>query len=227
MGQRLNITIAKDGKRLANAYYHWSAYTTESARMAKELIDFIRKPELMSDKDKLDIIFSVGTKDLADYPDLTDLEKAIFLLNYTGSGFPQYEITRIIEEARKGTLPQIRGFLLKPSEGRNAGLTSITEAGMDETEDWEEGRVTIDIGTNRVNFDNFFYRDLEEYDEEEIAKFNAIPRIQCNFHFDNMTFDEFDWFYEKVTFHDDLSDARDGEEYIYIDQSGNQCECIY
>ena len=27
MGQRLNIEIWNEGKRLANAYYHWSGYS--------------------------------------------------------------------------------------------------------------------------------------------------------------------------------------------------------
>ena len=33
MGQRLNIEIKKDSKVLANAYYHWSAYTSSALQM--------------------------------------------------------------------------------------------------------------------------------------------------------------------------------------------------
>ena len=41
MGQRLNIEIVENGKCLANAYYHWSAYTTPSAGFAKQIINYI------------------------------------------------------------------------------------------------------------------------------------------------------------------------------------------
>lgn len=38
MGQRLNIEIVENGKCLANAYYHWSAYTDSSYELAKAII---------------------------------------------------------------------------------------------------------------------------------------------------------------------------------------------
>ena len=41
MGQRLNIEIVENGKCLANAYYHWSAYTDSSFRLAREVIKAI------------------------------------------------------------------------------------------------------------------------------------------------------------------------------------------
>ncbi len=41
MGQRLNIEIVENGKCLANAYYHWSAYTDSSYELAKQIIEAI------------------------------------------------------------------------------------------------------------------------------------------------------------------------------------------
>lgn len=41
MGQRLNIEIIKNGETLANAYYHWSAYTSSSLELTKLIIDAI------------------------------------------------------------------------------------------------------------------------------------------------------------------------------------------
>ena len=41
MGQRLNIESIENGKCLANAYYHWSAYTDSSFELAKEVIEAI------------------------------------------------------------------------------------------------------------------------------------------------------------------------------------------
>ena len=48
MGQRLNIEIKKDSKVLANAYYHWSAYTSSALQMLPKSIDSSppRMPEL-------------------------------------------------------------------------------------------------------------------------------------------------------------------------------------
>ena len=41
MGQRLNIEIVENGKCLANAYYHWSAYTDSSYDLARSIINAI------------------------------------------------------------------------------------------------------------------------------------------------------------------------------------------
>ena len=41
MGQRLNIEIVENGKCLANAYYHWSAYTDSSYDLARNIINAI------------------------------------------------------------------------------------------------------------------------------------------------------------------------------------------
>ena len=41
MGQRLNIEIVENGKCLANAYYHWSAYTDSSYGLARGIINAI------------------------------------------------------------------------------------------------------------------------------------------------------------------------------------------
>lgn len=41
MGQRLNIEIVENGECLANAYYHWSAYTSSAFELAKQIIEAI------------------------------------------------------------------------------------------------------------------------------------------------------------------------------------------
>ena len=65
MGQRLEILIMKDGKELANAYYHWSAYTSSSFELAKNIVIAIKNRR-------------VRQKD--------ELKKAIRLLEITGAG---------------------------------------------------------------------------------------------------------------------------------------------
>lgn len=42
MGQRLNIEIHDNGKLLANAYYHWDAYTETALEHAKTILDNVQ-----------------------------------------------------------------------------------------------------------------------------------------------------------------------------------------
>ena len=42
MGQRLNLEIRKKGKPLANAYYHWSAYTGSSYALVEQACMYIQ-----------------------------------------------------------------------------------------------------------------------------------------------------------------------------------------
>lgn len=39
MGQRLNIEINQNGETLANAYYHWSAYTSSSLELTRIILE--------------------------------------------------------------------------------------------------------------------------------------------------------------------------------------------
>ena len=74
MGERLNLEIKSQGKGKANAYYHWSGYTSSSYYIAKEAIASIDR---------------IKVKD--------PILKAIRILEATGAGLPQYEK----EEAKK------------------------------------------------------------------------------------------------------------------------------
>lgn len=41
MGQRLNVSIGKDDKILASAYWHWSGYTSSSLEIARDIMKTI------------------------------------------------------------------------------------------------------------------------------------------------------------------------------------------
>lgn len=45
MGQRLNLSINKNGKVLANCYYHWSGYTNSAMRKAQQALAFLDDQE--------------------------------------------------------------------------------------------------------------------------------------------------------------------------------------
>lgn len=68
MGQRLNIEIFNEGKVLANAYYHWSGYTSSALALTKTIIENVDK---------------IVCKD--------DRLKAVWLLQTTGAGLPDDE----------------------------------------------------------------------------------------------------------------------------------------
>ena len=141
MGQRLEILIMKDGKELANAYYHWSAYTSSSFELAKEIVMAIKNRK-------------VRQKD--------ELKKAIRLLEITGAGVTQDE---------KEYLKRFINFKFKQCNGRNEGLIAVSPEGMKETRDWQEGQVFIDIGKRKVSFNVWSCfngeEELKEFCEDE------------------------------------------------------------
>lgn len=69
MGQRLNIKIFNKGQILANAYYHWSAYTVASLELVQKVLDAY-----------------------STFPaELSDRQKAVLALQATGAGLPKDE----------------------------------------------------------------------------------------------------------------------------------------
>ena len=170
MGQRLNIEIRrkKDNKILANSYYHWSAYTYSSLKLANEIIENI-----------YDIIRNDKTSDEI---------KAIQLLQTTGAGLLEDEYNLLKEEDKKYCSLAI---------DRNLGLISFTEKGIENTRNWEEGRLTINVDfdnkeydfvgdKNRVDFEVYFPISREEIEEcykEELksGKINLDEVVEFNF----------------------------------------------
>lgn len=68
MGQSLNIEIWNKGKILANAYYHWSAYTVEALNLT---VKALQKVDCINCND--------------------EVLKAVWLLQETGAGLPDDE----------------------------------------------------------------------------------------------------------------------------------------
>ena len=51
MGQRLNLEIKKGNNVLANAYYHWSGYSSSSCRIALDAMNYINEnPQNIDDR---------------------------------------------------------------------------------------------------------------------------------------------------------------------------------
>lgn len=187
MGQRLNIEIRrkKDNKILANSYYHWSAYTYSSLKLADEIIENI-----------YDIIRN---------DKVSDEIKAIQLLQTTGAGLLEQEYNTLNEEDKK---------YCSIATNRNLGLISFTEKGMEETRTWEESRLTITIDfddkeydfvgdKNRVDFEVYFptsREEIEEYYGEELksGKINLDEVVEFNFDLQDMELNDIRLFMAKI-----------------------------
>lgn len=179
MGQRLNIEIKrrKDNKVLANSYYHWSAYTSSSLHLAEEIIENI-----------YDIIRNEK---------VSDEIKAIQLLQTTGAGLMENEYNKLNEEDKK---------YCSLATNRNLGLISFTDEGMEETRNWEEGRLTIDIDFDDKDYDFYGNKNLVDFevyfqvDEEEINESYEEEIKSGKLDLNNLT--EFEFSLEEMTLND-------------------------
>lgn len=170
MGQRLNVEILYDGTLMANAYYHWSAYTSSSLDIVEQI--------LKSSKDAFE---KKGTREIFD--------TAIDMLESTGAklthddllaydSIHEYDLFGNELETKKRDCIGVN---------RNNGLISITSYGMFNTRYWEEGRVQIDLHTKKINF-NVFFEICE--DELEDVDIDDVPEIDIDFN--DISIDDFE-----------------------------------
>lgn len=183
MGQRLNIEIVNGETSLANCYYHWSAYTGSALGLTRQIIDAYYDSEAI-----------VG------------LKMAVDLLEATGGGVNEAEKEEIQKQADK-----FGHLKFKDCVNRNEGLLSVTENGKEETRKWEEGRVTIDLGSETFYFDVLFYETIEDYAEYHDESFNedAFEKLpECPFDLCRVPFDKVD---DLINFVENNDYAREGE----------------
>ena len=163
MGQRLEICITDGENELANAYYHWSAYTESAIELSKQIITdyYCRRAR---------------SKDY--------LKKAITLLELTDAGVTDNEKAWLKQDKR------FKNYKFGGCLGRNQGLIAVSPEGMKETRDWQEGQVFIDIKNEVIQFDVWSYWNLDEIKEwypEEQDKIVSIDKMPNEW----MSFDEF------------------------------------
>lgn len=166
MGQRLNIEIWDKGQVLANAYYHWSAYTLEALKLLEKIITNIDNL-VECDNDRL---------------------KAVWLLQLTGAGLTQEELSTIY----------CKGFTgITECNGRDEGLIAVSDKGIQETRYWEEDRATIYLDERRIDFDVVLKEPRWEYDKEREEygnpKFSELPIIEWNLN--DIKFENFENFF--------------------------------
>lgn len=167
MGQRLNIEIIKDGETLANAYYHWSAYTSTALNLTERIIDFINENPKESE---------------------SDIAYAILVLQSTGALLTAEEV-----EGMSDDLKENEAIIKSSDYNRNKGLISISEKGINETRRQDEGRVEIDLDQEIVDFGVYwsYVKEtyIEEYEKTE-EDYNQLPLF--DYELNNIPFSEFD-----------------------------------
>jgi len=176
MGERLNIEIIKNGKTLANAYYHWSGYSNSAVELASTIIKNIEK---------------INSND-------SDIFFAIRLLELTGAGLTDKEI----EFAK--TINELKEIKFKECKGRNEGLIGISQDGINETRRWQEHALYIYLDEKRMSFQVFWKNRFNDYevenkDEDNYIEFDELEKVDINF--DDIKFSEIDNFVEFINNH--------------------------
>lgn len=154
MGQRLNIEIHNNNGVLANSYYHWGAYTNTALDYTQKITD----------------VYSHIDKETCN-----DLKLAVMLLQATGAGIGKGEYDAILSDSR------FCGIHLEDSKSRNDGIIKISEEGIKNTREYEEGRVIINIEAETFMFDVFRKYELEEFEAEYGSEaVDALFRLSSN-----------------------------------------------
>lgn len=155
MGQRLNFEVCYDGEVIANAYYHWSAYTSSSICILENVINaYMRSTEI------------------------NPLRIAVEILQSTNAGLNEDEAIRV----KKDTSGKFLDIGFHKAINRNEGLLSVTEEGISDTRSWEEGRVSVDIATEEFLFDVLWRETPAEYDEcREDGDADNLPTTDFDF----------------------------------------------
>jgi hypothetical protein len=163
MGQRLNVEIKENGEVLANAYYHWSGYTSSSLEITEFILTQIDKTNYEN-----------------------RIINAIKLLEATGAG-----LTKDEKEFGLKYIDKFNEYEFINATDRNDGLLAISPKGIEETEQWEEARVEINLYTKTINFGAVWTETKEEYiDDYSEEDYKKIP-IYNTVDFKNITFENF------------------------------------
>ena len=144
MGQRLNIEIHENDRCLANAYFHWSGFTPDSLSLTQRIVDYFPYRHAM-----------------------TGVTCACELLQHVGANFDSEELIRcgLLEELAR---------VIGAGAHRDNGLIAISEEGIEETRQWEEARVVINIDTNTVDFQVLCECEPYEFEQNHI-EFIDVP----------------------------------------------------
>ena len=137
---------------------------------------------------------------------LDPVEKAIRLLEATGAGLAEDELTDTYNTPK-----------YKIGTHRNDGLIAISEEGTNRVAEWEESRVTINLTTGSIDMSGMFYDETDEYSSAVYeTKIKNLYKLKADL---NSSFDTFRALYTELT--DNVFDSTDGCDTFV------QEDCIY
>lgn len=148
MGQRLVVNIYKNDKNLANAYYHWSAYSYASLETIKPAIEMLES----YDSENFGVV------------------DAIKILQATGAEITDGEL----EYCKENNIEVSRNY---ETIDRNQGLIAVSEKEMKETLDWAEGIIDIYVDEKQICYGIYWETDEDEFKvvaEEEGREIKVI-----------------------------------------------------
>lgn len=155
MGQRLNLEIRKKGKPLANAYYHWSAYTGSSYALVEQACMYIQ-----------------------DHASMPAKLLAIRALEYTGAGIDKEEETEVVYMSKH---KMFHDKEFKDCVDRNEGILAVSPEGMQSTRDWaeEDAYINMDDPENpTINFYVYWRQDQEDFVEDyNQAEYDSLEEL--------------------------------------------------
>lgn len=205
MGQRLVMTIRKNGEDICKLYYHWSAYTSSALQEAKKIVDAITTDEFETETH-----YIKNVKDEERKFSLIPLEKAKedirlrilrYLENTGGSIDGGCDSTEF--QYMKELYPDIK---FKPFNiSRNEGLFACSEDAMDDLQSWSEGDIVIDLD-EKIVINEVFYTYFSEEEVKEYYNITGdIPFIN-DLGLSCIPFDKIDSVLERVVEMEEISD---------------------
>lgn len=195
MGQRLVVNIVSNDQILACGYFHWSAYTSESVEMTKNIVkNVIPNHEKAQCLSYYSHYGEVGT-----YADSINKLTAYLMLEDTGAGIYMYETDSEIKEFKKIDAH----YNYRVGENRSQGHIALTPENIKYLNSWAEGTVNIDISNDTVYFDVFARYEPDEVEEiNEYNESNGIGKYEIKeIDFSDITrfnFEEVDTWYDKI-----------------------------
>ena len=119
------------------------------------------------------------SSDLINDTSISNKVKAVKLLELTGAGLTREEFN-----------DDFPSHLYKESKDRTSGLIAISKEGIEETQSWEEARVTIDLDTQQIYLDIYWDIAIEDYDPGDIVK---IPKqsYDSELDYEEVSFEKF------------------------------------
>lgn len=165
MGQRLVIHMMNDfDEEIANAYYHWSAYTSSSLSLLKLIADALKLIQEES-TEKWAVTDYTNRVYHTKIDSLNDHELATILLYATGAGLR--DTKESIEVLCKNDEKRLRIPAIS-SIDRNEGLIELTKEGMDNSCTWSEGDAYVYIRSGDVEFEVLNYISFDDAEKCEI-----------------------------------------------------------